>query len=169
MRAWRRMAWAVVMVVGWLSGPAVASASAQEAVFLVRHTERADTSSDSLLSPAGETRAARLAEFLRDAGISTIFTTQYRRTIDTASPLATKLGLSIVQVPGGQHAELIERVRALGPKARVLIVGHSNTVPALLTALGSPLPVTIADDEFDNLFVVVPGPASTPTILRLRY
>ena len=41
--------------------------AAQEAVFLVRHAERADSSPDSTLSTAGEARAIRLSEWMRTA------------------------------------------------------------------------------------------------------
>jgi hypothetical protein len=66
---------------------------------------------------------------------------------------------------------LVAKVRALGPAARVLIAGHSDTVPKILAALGYPAAVTIAKGEFDNLFIVMPGnaPGAPPVVLRLRY
>jgi hypothetical protein len=78
---------------------------------------------------------------------------------------------SIVGVLAGIVAlpDLIARLRALGPDARVLVVGHSDTVPKILSALGSTQLVTIGSDEYDNLFSVLPRAAVTPTVLRLRY
>ena len=73
---------------------APAAVAAQEAVFVVRHAERADTSADSVLSPAGEFRAQRLGAMLRDAGITRIYTTNVRRTVQTAAPLAAALRLT---------------------------------------------------------------------------
>jgi broad specificity phosphatase PhoE len=105
---------------------------------------------------------------LRNAGITAVFTTQYRRTVDTAKPLADALGLPVTQVTAGQHGELLNRVRAAGPRARILIVGHSDTVPELLALLGYQTPVEIAKAEYDNLFIVVPG-AGAPVVMRLRY
>ncbi len=61
------------------------------------------------------------------------------------------------------------RVQAAGPHDRLLIVGHSNTVPEVLRALGIATPVTIADSEYDNLFVVVPTKGEPPVLLRLRF
>ncbi len=49
----------------------------------------------------------------------------------------------------------------------VLVVGHSNTVPDVISALGVTTPVTIDDAEFDNLFIVVTG--TSPRLVRLRY
>lgn len=106
---------------------------------------------------------------LADAGITAVFATQYRRTVDTARPLATRLGVPIVEIPAGRHAELLEAARAAGPAARVLIVGHSDTVPELLAALGDRVSVTIAKGEYDNLFVVVPGAKTEPVVVRLRF
>jgi broad specificity phosphatase PhoE len=106
---------------------------------------------------------------LKDCGVTAVFATQYKRTVDTARPLAEQLGLQVAQVTGGQTAELLSRLRALGPNARVLIVGHSDTVPELLTAFGYQRTVAIAKGEYDNLFIVVPGSGSTPLVIRLRY
>ena len=146
-----------------------APASAQEAIFVVRHAERLDGSTDSPLSAEGQARAARLADQLRDARITAVFATQYVRTADTAKALADRLGLTLQRVPAAQTADLITKLRALGPNARALVVGHSDTVPKILTALGSTASVTIASDEYDNLFIVLPHGAAPPTVLRLRY
>jgi broad specificity phosphatase PhoE len=150
-------------------GPVVCAATAQEAVYLVRHAERVDDAKDSLLSAEGHARAARLAEMLRDAGITHIFVSEYRRTAETAAPLAARLGITPQAVPANDRDALLVKVRAAGPKARVLIAGHSDTVPALLMLLGCTQPITIAKAEYDNLFVVIPGDKAAPLLLRLRY
>jgi hypothetical protein len=51
----------------------------------------------------------------------------------------------------------------------VLLVGHRETVPALLKALGHPVEIEISETEFDNLFVLTPKADGPPTVLRLRY
>jgi hypothetical protein len=51
----------------------------------------------------------------------------------------------------------------------VLVVGHSNTVPALLVALHVDTAVAIADSDYDNLFIVVPQKEGRPVLLRLKY
>jgi broad specificity phosphatase PhoE len=143
-------------------------AAAQEAVFVVRHAERADASKDPSLSEAGIARAARLATMLKDAGITGIYTTDLRRTIQTAAPLASAAGLTPVALPAADLDALLARIHAAGPHDRLLVVGHSNTVPAILRALGAP-PIAIAETEYDNLFVVVPQAEGAPHVLRLRY
>ena len=147
-------------------------ARAQKLVFVVRHAERADVGGSQMLgqpdpplSAAGKMRAARLAVMLGDAGIKAIFATEFRRTQDTAGPLATRLGLTVQKLPAGGTADLISRLRKEHAEDILLVVGHSNTVPAIIKALGGP-DVTIAEDEYDNLFVIVPG---TGTMTRIRF
>lgn len=142
---------------------------AQRMVILTRHAERADGaatmgSSDPKLSAAGTERAAKLAAMLSDANIGAIFTTEYARTKDTAAPLALKIKITAEAVSASQMNALIDKIKAL-PDATVFVVGHSNTVPMIIKALGGP-DVSIGDNEYDNLFFFVPA---TKTLTRVRY
>jgi phosphohistidine phosphatase SixA len=147
-------------------------AFAQGTVFVVRHAERADSGpgtpvtmgSDPHLSDAGRERAAALAVSLKDAGVTTIFVTEYKRTQETAASLAKALGLTPVIVRANDIAALLSQLKSA--KGNALVVGHSNTVPEIIKGLGVTTPVTVADTEFDHLFVVV-GPG--PQLIHLRY
>lgn len=159
------------MAAVWLVLPA--AALAQRLVFVVRHAERADASSstastmgaDPLLSALGEARAAKLASMLADSGIKAIFCTEYKRTQDTAKPLAAKLGLTVQSSPASDTAGVVAKIKAGHAGDIVLVVGHSNTVPAILKAFGGP-DVTIGDNEYDNLFIIVPA---SGTMTRIRF
>ncbi|MEO6221615.1 MAG: phosphoglycerate mutase family protein [Vicinamibacterales bacterium] len=149
--------------------PIVAEA---QMVIVVRHAERADGgaappsmagSSDPELSEAGKARAQKLAAMLGDAGIVAIYTTEYRRTKDTAAPLAAKTGVSVEVVPSRDASVLLAKIKA-HKTGVVLVVGHSNTVPQVIKALGGSV-VTVADDEYDSLFFV----AANGTTTRLRF
>jgi phosphohistidine phosphatase SixA len=148
-------------------------ASAQQTVFVVRHAERADATAggsptmaaDPDLSEAGKVRADSLAAMLKDANVKAIFTTEFKRTQQTAAPLAKSLGIAIVTVAAGDPAKLLQAVKAAAGNA--LVVGHSNTVPAILKGLGIATPVTLGDSDYDNLFVVTTGPS--PGMLRLHF
>ena len=135
-------------------------------VFLVRHAEKAAVGGNNPdLSNAGRARAKRLRDMLKDAGIKAIFVTELKRTQQTAAPLAQMLQLVPTIVPANDSAALLAKVRAAtGP---VLVVGHSNTVPELLTGLGVTPALQIADNDYGNLFVVVGEP--TPRMMRLHY
>jgi broad specificity phosphatase PhoE len=142
---------------------------AQEAIYIVRHAEREDQSADAALSTDGIGRSYKLRDALRDAGITRIFTSELRRTIDTAAPLAAAIKVTPQQVPSGDTAALAARIGASEARDRVLVVGHSNTVPALLAALHAEPSIAIRDDEYDNLFIVVPQKDGRPVLLRLKY
>jgi phosphohistidine phosphatase SixA len=146
--------------------------SSVSVVYVVRHAERADdggmvASKDPDLSAEGHARARRLATMLRDAGITRIFTTEYRRSRQTAEPLVSSTGPEVETLPAKDIVALIERIAAHAEP--LLVVGHSNTVPDILQALGVGTPIRMADDEYDNLFVVVRSDASPPLVVRLRY
>lgn len=153
---------------------APAMAHAQKLVIVVRHAERADggqspagamTAADPLLSAAGEARAAKLAAMLADAGVKSIFVTEFKRTQDTGKPLAAKLGLSAEVVAAADTAGLLAKMKSEHADQVVLVVGHSNTLPAIIKGLGGPA-VTIGDNEYDSLFVIVPA---TGAMTRIRY
>lgn len=149
-----------------------APAAAQQVVFVVRHAERADTvqggapmmATDPDLSAAGKARAESLAMMLKDARIGAIYTTQYKRTKQTAEPLAKALGLTSVEVNSRDLAGVIEKLKS-GENA--LVVGHSNSVGAIIKGLGVTEPVALTDDDYDNLFIVVRG--EKPTLVRLHF
>ena len=107
---------------------------------------------DPDLSEAGRARAASLAAMLKDAGVSAIFVTEFKRTQQTAAPLAKALGITPTVVPAKDTAGLAARLKKA--TGNVLVVGHSNTVPEVITAIGVAKPVSVADTEFDNLFIV---------------
>jgi broad specificity phosphatase PhoE len=159
----------IVFLLVLVSAAAAATSSAQDVIYVVRHAERADQSPDSSLSSAGDTRAASLARTLRDSGVTHIFTTELKRTAQTAAPSAAALHVTPRALPANDTNAVVAALRRLAPTDRALVVGHSNTVPAILSALGISSAVTIADAEFDNLFVVVPRKDGPPALLRLRY
>jgi phosphohistidine phosphatase SixA len=158
------------VIAALLLAASAAPVLAQTTIFLVRHAERADSgaggmASDPALSAAGRARAARLAEVLKDTKLTAVFATELKRTQQTAAPAATAQHLTVSTVPADQTAVLVEKLKA--SSGAVLVVGHSNTVPDVISALGVTTPVTIDDTEFDNLFIVVTG--TSPRLVRLRY
>lgn len=168
----RKSGAAVLFLVAALWTPSVARA--QSAVIVVRHAEKI-SETDQRLSEAGRARAARLAALLKDAGITAIYSTDTQRAKDTAQPLAdvAKLPVQIYDLPASGAGTpiakpFIARLRNEHAHDVVLVVGHSNTVPAMLQALGVPGALKLASDEYDNLFVVVPT-GKRATLVRLRY
>ena len=170
-----RVVWAVA--VGALFAAAAPAVRAQEptVVLIVRHAERAaEPGSDPGLSPAGEARALALAAALEDAHITGIVTTQYRRTRLTAEPLARALALEPLVVPAGgdvgDHARAVaDTVRRRFAGRTVLVIGHSNTVSAIVAALGGPAIAPPCDNEFANLWVLLRRPSGEVSLVRSHY
>jgi phosphohistidine phosphatase SixA len=159
----------LTLIVAVLLTPA--AALAQPAVLLVRHAERADDGmaagpgADPNLSPTGRARAKTLAAMLKDARITEIYVTEFKRTRQTAEPLAKLLGLTPTVIAASDTPSLMARLKAA--PGNVLVIGHTNSVPAVIKSLGVAEPITIAETEYDNLFVV--GRGATPSLVRLRY
>jgi broad specificity phosphatase PhoE len=144
-------------------------ALAQRAIVLVRHAEKLDSSDDPPLSPAGRARADALADLLRAGNVTAIVTSEFRRTQATAAPLAKALKITPQTIKASDVEALVTHLRGAGPDAVVLVVGHSNTVPTILTRLGWTGSVTLQDSDYDNVFVLTPRGTSEPSVLRLKY
>jgi broad specificity phosphatase PhoE len=152
-----------------------AAARAQKAIFVVRHAEKT-ADQQQLLTEAGRARAQRLAVMLRDSGIAAIYSTDTPRTRDTVKPLsdALKLTIELYDTGGSMSGKVDARAFVAGVRKDhlndvVLVVGHSNTIPDLLETLGCKEKIVLGDNEYDNLFVVVPQTEGGATLVRLRY
>lgn len=135
-------------------------------IFFVRHAEKATTGGDDMdLSEAGRARAESLVGVLKDAGISAIYTTELKRTQQTAAPVANALHLEPAVIPAKDKEALIAKLQS--SSGNVLVVGHSNTIPQVIKALGITTPLEIDDHDYSNLLVVLLE--STPRLIRLHY
>lgn len=132
------------------SGPGAATPGV---VFvLVRHAEKAtDDPKDPTLSEAGVARAKRLAESLADAPVVAAYATKYHRTQLTAAPTSMSHHLDVqtydASLPAFEFARLL---RDAHPTGTVLVVGHSNTIPALAAVLCACEVAPMREDEFDR-------------------
>ena len=144
-------------------------------VIFVRHAEKAATPADDPgLSPAGQRRVAELTRQLRDAdviqGIDAVYATPFRRTEETARPIAEALGLPLNSYDAADTEAIMERIVRVHKGKIILVVGHSNTLPSLIGNMGASKRVPpIAETEYDNIYIVsIPWFGKTKTI-RLRY
>ena len=88
--------------------------------------------------------------------------TPYKRAHETAAPLAAKLGVTPREYDPRDTAGLVAAVEAV--KGPVLIVGHSNTVPAIVHALGGPEAPELADDDYARIWIVRDGGKSVTVV-----
>ena len=137
-------------------------------IFLVRHAEKVDSGADPQLSAAGQERASKLAKTLRNAQIEYVHSSDYVRTRDTAAPVAAALGLEVQLYDPRDLPRLAGQLRQTG--GRHLVVGHSNTTPALAELLGAEPGAAIDEaSEYDRLYVVTVARDGTTSSALLRY
>ena len=144
-------------------------------MIFVRHAEKASVPADDPgLSPAGQRRVAELTRQLVDAdvvaGIDAVYSTPYRRTEETARPVAEALDLPINTYDAADTEAIMEHIVKVHKGKIILVVGHSNTLPLLMANMGASKKVpAIAENEYDNIYVVsIPWFGKTKT-LRFKY
>ncbi len=144
----------MVLAVGILLLSLVSLSSVAESdIYLVRHAEKqVDGSKDPHLTEQGKRRAELLVKQLVDKEITAIYSSDYQRTKQTAKPLAKRLGIEVSIYDPRKLQEFAERLKAL--KQNVLVVGHSNTTPALAYYLGGKAFGDIDESEYDRLYQI---------------
>lgn len=124
--------------------------------YVVRHAERTSTDCNSpLLSPQGTNRANTLRDSLLSKGIDSIFVSVCLRTQQTAQPLATALGITMIQsgTSAAETTTLVNRLLKIRKKD-VLVVGHTSTVPAIVLGLSGQTIAPIPETDFDNMYII---------------
>ncbi len=136
-------------------------------IVLLRHADIDEPHGpEPILNAAGVERAKALAHVLGTAGVTTVFVSPALRTQQTARPLLDKLGISF-QIPS--DSEIIEKALAAETGDVVVIIGHSNTVPKLISDLGAPFSATAILQGHEDLFVVTVVASGNASVLRLKY
>jgi phosphohistidine phosphatase SixA len=159
---------ALVAAAAWIF-----DARATTVVIVVRHAET-DTVADPDpgLSVDGRERAARLAKMLSQArpvrGIDAIFTSEFRRTQQTATPLSENLALPLNVIPAATWGSLPRKITREHRGEYVLVAGNSATIPPLIEALAGEQ-VTLREDEYDAMFIVFVPQISKAKVVRVRY
>jgi len=149
---------------------AVHTVAESTTVILVRHAEKAaDGSTDPDLTDEGRARAERLAAILSEVHLDAVYSTPFKRTKGTASPVAAMKGLevTITEVGPDFAQRLAEKVLEENRGKTVLIVGHSNTLGPTIAALGGGTSFEIDEKIYGDLFVCVLPADGEPTLLQL--
>lgn len=163
--------WAM-LTCGCASVATTAAAPADETIFvIVRHAEKAaDDPKDPTLSAPGHARARRLADRLADAQVSAIYATGYRRTQLTAAPTALAHRLEIRTYDAATTATgFAAQLRSRHVDGIVLVIGHSNTVPAIAGALCGCEVAPLSEDEYDRWITVRANRNGAATLEEERY
>lgn len=140
-------------------------------VIVVRHAEKTTKPADDPgLTEQGKERSLKLVKLLQSAGIGRIYSSQYARTRLTAEPLAKELGLQVMQIDADKSETLVSTIVSDSTGGgKVLVVGHSNTLPEIIAALGAGKIPEIEDAEYDNFYIVTVYSPGKATLLRLKF
>ncbi|TRW23401.1 histidine phosphatase family protein [Flavobacterium zepuense] len=156
----------IYLVITFLFFTKLWSQSATTTIYLIRHAEKVDNSADPELSEAGKARAAKWAQYFKDKPIDYFFVTSYKRTALTAWPIGEAQNKHLFETydPDMPLMGLANKYRG----KTLLIVGHSNTIPAAINELllEKTYP-DIPDNEFGYLYkITVTGSKITHELIK---
>ena len=113
-------------------------------IILVRHAEKADaTSQDPELSAEGKPRAERLVKVAGKYKPGGFYSTNFKRTRDTITPLAAKREKTVETYDPRNQQALVDSIMKSKYK-RHIVAWHSNIVPGLANFIAK-------KDVFKNL------------------
>jgi phosphohistidine phosphatase SixA len=151
----------------------VFDARATTIVVVVRHAEvEQQADQDPSLSLVGKERAARLARVLAQLqtprAIDAVLAADTRRAQQTVQPLAEALALPTNVIPPSGWENLADRIHHEHRGEVVLVTGDAKQVAQVLAELTAE-EVTIADGDYDRLYVIFTPQLSRTRMLRLSY
>jgi broad specificity phosphatase PhoE len=164
-----------LLLLGSLLAAAPLAAQDSTVVVIVRHAEKAvvdPSNNDPPLSEGGAARAVALRQALDGMHFHAVIATDRQRTQATAAPTTQAHGLTpeIVSLRyGPAHVDSVAAAVRRHAGHTVLVVGHSNTVPRIVHALGGPHLPDLCEPQFSNLFVMVLKPGAEPRYERRTY
>ena len=141
-------------------------------LIFVRHAEKMDDGTqDPSLSEEGKARALRLAQIMMDQyKLTAIYSTPYKRTKETASPIADSLGMEIQEYGLSDPKALIQSIIDSNKGTEALIVGHSNTTPLFVNLLLGEQRFNQLDEKaYGDLFVVTVTESEAVSVQKLSY
>lgn len=122
-------------------------------IYLIRHAEKADQSPDTHLSEAGLLRAENWAALFQDVEFGAFYSTDFNRTRQTIQPTVDSNAGQIVLYDPFDFS--LNNVLQDHLGENILIVGHSNTIPALINEfLGEDIYPEIEETQFGNLYKI---------------
>lgn len=148
--------------------------AADRLVIIVRHAEKETDSMDPGLTAQGRARAAALAKALSDTRVDHVISTPVKRTMETAAPVVEASGatLELIDVLAGLDvhvAAVADTVRARPAGEAILVVGHSNTIGHIVTALGGPAIGDLDEAEYDTMFILTVGDGGKARLIITRF
>ena len=121
-------------------------------IYIVRHAEKLK-GKDPVLSPEGERRSGDLLQKLKKHPPQLIYVSQYKRTAMTADSLRLQMNIDTVHYVAEETGDSLLKKIGTNEKC-ILIIAHSNTIPAILKKLIPSVDIVITDEMYDDLFII---------------
>lgn len=128
------------------------SIASSYSVYLVRHAEQLNDSKNSALTVCGKSRAKQLASLLSQTNITHIYSTHSQRSMQTAKPLAN-LQRRAIKNYNPRYLEQLS-LKLQQQKSNTLVVGHSNTIPRLISLLTQKDIVPLPEQDYQQLYQI---------------
>lgn len=140
--------------------------------YLIRHAEK-----DSLpkgnpyLTEQGKARSTNLAKLFKQSRIDEVYSTMTNRTFYTVDSLARMKGISTKIYTPKNFKETVAVIDSIGEATKILVVGHSNTLPVIANYLSDSKHYNqqIAEDQYDDFVVVHQLSDGSRKLLTLKY
>jgi len=137
---------------------------------LVRHAEKDTIKGDPELTQIGHKRAQDLARFLSDTPITAVYSSDYKRTKQTAQPTADAKGLKVNLYDPRDPTTSANEIFSKYGTGTVLVVGHSNSTPNFVNILLGKVKIAQIDEsDYDNIFIVQATELGLGEVLHFHY
>jgi broad specificity phosphatase PhoE len=163
----------ILIVVAWFLVTSITSESTT--IIVVRHAEKIlDGNPDPALTAQGQERADLLARMFGDSRlkdhVDAIYVSPTLRSRLTAAPLAARLGFTPTVVSQDDPRALARRMLHEHSGGRILVVGHADTVPAIVAALSGAKDVpAIGAAEYGTVYIVTVPRIGRASLLTVSY
>ena len=160
LRKYFQQLWAICLVLFIMAcendkGKEIVTEPVISTYYLIRHAEKDRTNPDNPdpeLTQDGLDRAIRWAEIFDPIELDAIYSTNYERTSMTAAPTSVKKDIDVVYYEPDMD---VQAFMLENQGSDVLIVGHSNTTPAMVNKLlGEEKYNAMDDTDNGSLFIV---------------
>ncbi|WP_171022403.1 SixA phosphatase family protein [Thalassotalea litorea] len=137
-------------------------------LYLIRHAEKQIDKTDPALTNCGMQRSEQYAKDFKAISLDAIYSSDYRRTQQTAAPTAKQKQLPISSYDPKQLEAIAKQL--LSNKQSALVVGHSNTTGVLAGILTGQKLTEFSEQEYDRVYVVeINNGQGTLTLTRQKF
>ena len=142
--------------------------SSESVYYFIRHAEKDRSNPENKnpeLNQQGKMRALNWLYFFKEIPLEKIYSTNYKRTVQTIKKIAEEKNITISYYSPEKID--IENFKKQNKSMSILVVGHSNTTPALVNLIIGQNKFEKMDDNDNSTMFVVRELAGEITVERI--